>query len=1036
MKTKFSLLLLLFFSLVSWSQQIEVNGQVTAASDGLPLPGVSVIVDGTNRGASTDLDGRYTISVALGEVLQFSYIGFKTQKITVGSQTTLNVVLADDVEALEEIVVIGYGTQTRKEVTGAIASVSGDELLKQPAANALQSIQGKMTGVNIVNTNAPGSQPNIIIRGIGTAAGGDDPLYVVDGVQVNSITNINPADIESFDVLKDASSASIYGMNAANGVVIITTKKGKQGKMKIELSSFYGAKSMLNPVEMANSSQYVRYFNENQVAIGETAFLSPNQPHDTDWYDELTDIGFSNSNNIAISGASDDFSYFFSFNNYNEDGILDNDDYNRNTLRANNSIELFDDRLKISSNISASFIRSFPKPFGAFNAAYRQAPVIPVYYETGQYGQSFWNQSTGIATYLGNPGEIIDRLNSTGNPIMAVDFANEKNNTTDLQGSIQADLQITDYLKASARYTATKSFNKSRAFNDTRGQWLAGDPTRTDEEFQTNQDNNPSVVSWADNSLFYQNSESYRYNVEGFLTFDKTFNSVHNVNAVVGLSRGQRNDVYTMNATGYGVPLQENYWSINFADDGYEKVVNQFYTTPTREQSYFGRVMYNYDEKYYIQANVRRDGSSNFRNDNNEEYYDNFPAVSLGWALSNEEFFNVPSINYLKLKAGWGRVGNSRVPFNQTTITTSAGSNSVNYVFGANQDLAFGAAFGAETFPISWEVTEELNAGFNLSALDNRLDFEFNYYDRNTENAVLLVTPIYTTEGSLSSYDHGAEVSNKGIEINLGWKDYIGEDFSYNIGAVFSTNKNRVENVKSAYDGQVGGSLGNGQITKRLEEGQPLYAWWMYEVEGVWQNEDEINNNASISGALPGHLRYKDQNEDGVIDDKDKKFFGTYLPTFSYGLNLGFNYKNFDLIVEGYGAGGNKVYNGLKGTRINGGENITANVYNTRWNGEGSTNTNPGANRDSYASNYYLEDGDFFRINNITVGYTLKNVLSGVNSLRIYATAQNPFMFTEYTGFTPEIVGGAGGSAANTSGIELSAYPNLKTFLFGVNIEL
>jgi len=1036
MKTKFSLILLLSFTFLSWSQQIEVNGVVTSASDGLPLPGVSIIVEGTSRGVTTDLDGRYTINVVKGEKLNFSYLGFKTQIILIESQTTIDVQLLDDIESLEEVVVIGYGTQKRKEVTGSVASVSGQELLKQPAVNAVQSIQGKMTGVNIINTNAPGSEPNIIIRGIGTAAGGDEPLYVVDGVQVNSITNINPADIESFDVLKDASSASIYGMNAANGVVIITTKKGKQGKMRLEISSFYGAKTMLNPVDMANSSQYVRYFNENQALLGETVFLSNDQPYDTDWYDELTDVGFSNSNNIAISGASENINYFFSFNNYNEDGILSDDDYNRNTIRANNSVDLFNDKLKISSNLSASFIQAFPKPFSAFNSAYRQAPVVPAFYETGQYGQSFWNQTTGIATYLGDPGDVIDRLNSTGNPLMAVDFANQKNNTTDLQGSIQADINITDYLTASARYTATKSFTKVRTFSDTRGQWLAGDPTRTDDEFQTNQDNNPGVVSWANNSLYYSNSESYRYNVEGFLNFEKTFNDVHNVNAVIGLSKGQRNDVYTISARGYGVPYQENYWSIDFADDDYEKVVNQYYSTPTREQSYFGRVMYNYDEKYYLQANIRRDGSSNFKNDNNEEYFDNFPAISAGWTISNESFFNVPFIDFLKIKTGWGRVGNSRVPFNQTTLTTSAASSNVNYVFGANQDLAFGAAYGAETFPISWEITEEINAGFNLTALSNRLDFEFNYYDRNTENAVLLVTPIYTTEGSQNFYDHGAEVSNKGVEIDIKWKDNIGDDFSYNIGAVFSTNKNRVLNVKSAYDGQTGGSLSNGQITKRLEEGQPLYAWWMYETDGVWQNQDEIDNNASISGAQPGHLRYKDQNDDGIIDDNDKKFFGTYLPTYSYGLTLGFNYKNFDFIVEGYGAGGNKVYNGLKGTRINGGENITAEVFNYRWTGEGSTNTYPGANRDSYASNYYLEDGDYFRINNITIGYTLKDIIDGIDSIRLYATAQNPFMFTQYSGFTPEIVGGNGGSAANTAGIELSAYPNLKTFLFGVNIQL
>ncbi|MBU2927667.1 SusC/RagA family TonB-linked outer membrane protein [Winogradskyella psychrotolerans] len=1032
MKTKISLLLMLFVSICAMAQQIEINGVVTSKNDAMPLPGVSIIIKGTSTGTTSDFEGAYSLLVNRGDQVEYSYIGFETVIITIEDETNIDVALVDDVESLSEVVVIGYGTQKRKEVTGAIASVSGAEITKQPAVNALQSIQGKMTGVNIVNTNAPGSEPNIIIRGIGTASSGSDILYIVDGVQVNSITNINPDDIETFDVLKDAASASIYGMNAANGVVIVTTKSGKKGKMKIELSSYYGAKSMLNAVEMANSSQYVRYFNENQMMSGETTFLSPDQPYDTDWYEELTDIGFSNSNNVAISGASDDIKYFFSFNNYTEDGVLDDHDYNRNTIRANNSVDLFEDRLTLSTNLSASFIKSLPKPFSAFNSAYRQAPVIPVYYESGQYGQSYWNQTTGIATYLGASTDVIGSLNSVGNPVAAVEYTNQENNTTDLQGSFQADFNITDDLKVSGRYTGTKSYSKSRSFNDTRALWLISDPTRTDEEFQINQDNNPEVTTYADNSLSYTSSESYRYNLEGFLTYDKTFNSVHNLNAVAGLSRGQRNDVFTMYALGYGVPSQENYWSINFADDGYEKVVSQYYSTPTREQSYFGRVMYNYDGKYFLQANIRRDGTSNFKNDTNEDYFDNFPAVSAGWSISNEDFFNVSFIDFLKLKAGWGQVGNSRVPFNQSTITTSTGSSSVNYVFGANQDLVFGAAYGAEILPISWEITEELNAGFNLSAFDSRLNAEFNYYNRNTKNAILLVTPIYTTEGSGSFYDHGAEVTNKGIEIDLKWRDNITDDLSYNIGAIFSTNKNNVENVKSAYDGQVGGSLGNGQITKRLEEGQPLYSWWMYDVEGVWQNQEEIDNGASISGALPGHLKYSDLNDDGIIDDKDKKFFGSYLPTYSYGLSLGLNYKNVDLIIEGYGAGGNKIYNGLKGTRINGGENIAEDVFNYRWTGEGSTNSDPGANRDSYASSYYLEDGDYFRINNITLGYTLKDVIKGVSSVRLYATAQNPFMFTKYSGFTPEIIG----SSAGTGGIELSAYPTLKTFLFGVNIEL
>lgn len=1012
----------------------EISGKVVDPNN-TPLPGAEITIEGKSDYAITDFDGNFTITAQEGDVLNIKYLGFRSKKITVDANTNFDITLEEDLAQLDEVVVIGYGTQKKSDVTGSVSSVKSEEILKQPAPNALQSVQGKMSGVNIVNTNAPGSAPNVTIRGASSASSGAQVLYIIDGIQGADITQINPADIETMDVLKDAASAAIYGMDAANGVIIITTKKGKQGKMKISLDSYYGAKSMLNPVKMANASQYVQFFNENQLAIGESNMLATNQQYDTDWYDALTDVGFTNSNNVAISGASEKINYFFSFNNYNEDGILENNDYRRNTLRANNSIKLFDDRLTISSNVNVAFSAATPKPFSAFNSAYRQAPIIPTYYPNGTFGQSYWNRTTGIATYEAAPGEIVGRLNSIGNPLAAVYFANERNTGTNLQGTFQAELKITDYLKATSRFAATKNYTRYVGYNDILGQWLA-DPTQTLQQFEDFKEQNPESTNYAYNSLSRSNSESYRYNWDSFLTFDKVFDQKHNVSALVGFTKGMRNDYYYMGGTAYEVPAQSQYWSLDLSQNSnYDKTVTQYRTTPTTQLSYFGRLQYNYDSKYYFQANFRRDGVSTFKNQSesvsNADYYGNFPSFSAGWAISNEKFFDVEAINFLKVKAGWGKLGNSEVPFNSYTLLTSPGSSNTNYVFGPGQEFIYGAAYGADIVPISWEVTEETNLGLDFAMFDSRLSGNVNYYNRNTKNAILLVRPILNSGNSESYYDHGAEVLNKGFELELNWRNRVTEDFSYNIGGTFSTNKNSVENVKPAYDGQTGGSLNNGRITKRLEEGQPLYAWWMYEVEGVWQTQDEIDNNASISGAIPGHLRYRDQNGDGIIDDKDKKFFGSYLPTYNFGLNLGVNYKNFDLIVEGYGAGGNKIYNGIKGTRIDGGENIAADVFNNRWTGAGSTNAHPGANRDAEASNYYLEDGDYFRINNITLGYTFSK-MDYVSKVRIYATAQNPFIFTKYSGFTPEIIGSAGGNG----GVDLSAYPNNKTFLFGVNIEL
>jgi len=1042
MKAKITLFILLFFVTSSMlAQEITVSGEVTNTEDGMPLPGVNVIVLGTSRGVSTDFDGLYSINVSKGEVLEFSYLGFKTYSVVIQNQTNLNVSLVPDIASLNEVVVIGYGTQKRSEVTGAISSIKTEELLKQPALNATQSIQGKLSGVNIINSDAPGATPKVIIRGIGTASAGEQVLYIVDGIQVTGITNINPADIETIDVLKDASSSAIYGMDAANGVVIITTKKGKKGKTKIELSSFYGAKSVLNQVEMANSSQYITYFNENQTAIGgnNSYQLAPasQQPADTDWYDALTDIGFSNSNNISLSGASDVSNYFFSYNNYNEDGVLDDQDLSRNTLRLNNTFNFFEDKLKVTSSVSGSFTKSTPKPFGAFNEAYRQAPIVPVYYPDGHFGTNDVNRTTGVQGYIAAPGESIGSLNSIGNPVANVFFTNNKNFATDLQGIIEAELKITDFLKFSSRVGMTKSFGRNRSFNDIRGRYvLAGDPvTNTDQQFQNLQDQNPSNVQYADNSLNYTSTENFSYNWDSFLSFDKVFDDKHTVSAMAGITRGKRDDFYISSITAYGVPPQEQYWSINFANGNYDNISTQRFSTYTTQLSYFGRVLYNFDGKYLAQVNFRRDGVSTFKD--NDQFFGNFPSFSLGWVLSEEDFFNVNGIDFLKIRGGWGEIGNSRVPFNEFSFNTNSGSNNVNYVFGVNQDFVLGASLGAQVFPISWEVTEETNLGLEFKTFNSRLSSTVEVYDRRTKDAILLVLPVRNSPNDASFYDTGADVTNKGFEIELGWKDNITDDLSYNLGVVYSYNKNNVENVKAAYDGQTGGSLNNGQITKRLQEGQPLYAWWMYEAEGVWQNQNEIDNNPRVGSPRPGHLRYKDQNEDGVIDDRDKKFFGSYIPKYNLGLTLGINYKNFDFSVDAFGAGGNKIYNGLKGTRIDGGENITADVFNQRWTGEGTTNIHPGANRDAIASSYYLEDGDYLRINNMTLGYTIKNVIDEISKIRIYATAQNPFLFTKYSGFTPELVGSNNNSSPEgQAGIELTAYPNIKTFLFGVNIEL
>lgn len=1018
--------------------QNTITGTVTDANN-QPLPGANIVVEGTNRYAVTDFDGNFSIEASQGEVLEVTYVGFEARQITVGDQASLTIVLQEDTAELDEVVVVGYGTQKKSDITGAVSSIKAEDIVKQPALTAVQSIQGKVAGVNIVSSDAPGATPTVMVRGLGTAEGGRAPFYVVDGQPTQDIRSINPSDIESIDFLKGASYANIYGIRAANGVILITTKRGKKGKPVFKVNSFYGVKSALNKVKMANADQYTTFFNEESAAV-DGFLLQENQRFNTDWYDELLQLGSINSNSFSVSGAGDAVDYFFSYNFYQEEGILKDNKYSRGTIRNNNTYHLFDDKFRITQNVNITYTNEAPKPFGAFNNAYRQSPLVPVYYDNGRFGQSFVNQTTGNVTYESGPGETVGRLYPHGNPVADVYYRDQDINTTTLQGQITAELDITDYLKATTRFGATKFYSKNNTYNPIRERWLNADPRRTVEEFEAGRvpDEEDGTISteFANNSYRVIDEEYFRWNIEGFLTFNKSFDD-HNLSATVGLSRENYGGREKIEALAYDVFEEKRLRSLGRKTSSFfENTVNQEFNQSTNLQSYFGRVEYDYAKKYFLRAVLRRDGTSDFVTGDN--YFETFPAVSLGWTISKENFLKESTfLSHLKLFTGWGKLGNANVPFNIQQIETNAGSGNQNYVFGPTQSLIFGASFGSPVVPLQWEVTEEWEAGFDFAFFNSKLSGTLDYYNRRNTNAIINVQNILNSEAEGNFLAHAAEVSNTGIEALVNWKDNINENFSYNLSVNFSTNRNRVENVTPGYDGATGGSLGNGQITKRLKEGQPLFAWWMYEAEGVWQNQEEIDNNASIGGAAPGHLRYKDQNEDGVIDDRDKKYFDSYIPTFNYGVNIGVQYKQFDFSLDGFGVGGNKVYNGLANTRL-GGENITAEAFNDRWTGEGSTNTHPGANRDAVASSYWLEDGGFFRINNITLGYTF-NELSLFNRVRFYVTAQNPFMFTNYSGFTPELNRSGNneyGNPTGTTGIELAAYPTTRTFIFGVNLQL
>lgn len=1025
-----------------YAQTNTITGTVTD-NNAEPLIGVTVRVQGTSTGTITDIDGNYSIAAKPNETLEFSFVGMKPQLIAVDSKTKIDVALEEDATMLTETVVIGYGTAKKADLTGSIGNVNAETIMKQPGLNAVQSVQGKIAGVNIIGDDAPGSTPNVVIRGLGTALGGRIPLYIVDGFPVDNIQNINSSDIVSMDILKDASSASIYGVRAANGVILITTKKGQTGAPKISVESYVGIKSILHRVDMANARQYAIYNNEAKIATYGTDvnLLSENQPFDTDWYDELIRTGISTNNVASISGGSKVVDYYFSYNFYDEDGMLDGQNFQRTTIRNNNVFKFFNDRLKFNQNLNISFSNEHTKPYGAFNEAYRQTPIIPTKYPTnGRYAMPYAYTDSGLGVVDsetgGNPTE---QLSDVGNPLYTVDRTNDYNKTLTIQGGIEGSFEVTDYLTLNTRFGATKYISNDRSFVNIKNNWIQSEPfTRTEQSFADQKALNPNSTNWANNSLTLKDVNTYRWAWEGFATFNKNFD-LHHVELTAGLSREEQGIGSESELIGYEVPSKPQYWSMNHASGDYSPFVDQFYYTPRALASYFGRLQYNFDNKYYLSATIRRDGSSTFKA--SQEYWGTFPSVGLGWTISRENFMqNVKFIDYLKLRGTWGKLGNQDVPLNVSQIMTAAGSDSYNYVFGNDQHMVYGAAMGSPALGLTWEVTREWGLGLDFATANDRLTGSLDYYDKRNTNTILDVAPILNSEYRQNYYAHGAEISNRGFEVNLGWTDKLANGLSYEVSANYSYNKNEVLNVVPAHDGSTGGSLNNGIITKRLLEGQPVYAWWMYEADGVWQTQEEIDNaEAKYGTPKPGQLKYKDQNKDGVIDNRDKAFFGSYLPTSSYGIHLGLGYKDIDFSIDGYGVAGNKVYNGLLSARF-GGENITADTFDNRWTGPNSTNEHPGAARDYEASSYYLESGAFFRINNITLGYTLNDLVFKGSKLRFYITAQNPFIFTGYKGFSPEISGispdmTSAGEPNTTAGIELAAYPTTRNFIFGLNLQ-
>jgi TonB-linked SusC/RagA family outer membrane protein len=1000
------LLTALFFSALCIklsAQDRQVTGKVTGAEDGLPVPGVNVLVQGTNKGTTTDADGNYSIQLSSGEsVLVFTFVGFKPATIAVNNQTAINVALESDVTSLDEVVVVGYGEQRKIDITGAVANVEAEEITKQPVVNPISALQGRVAGVQITNSGQPGAAPTIRIRGTGTIAGQTGPLYVVDGVWYDDISFLNPADIASVSVLKDASSQAIYGVRAANGVVLITTNRGKKGSVSISYNGFVGNQVPTNQVEMASGPEYAQMINELDALNGATPrYDDPNAFGTTDWFRQILRNASISNHQISVSGGGERSTFNFSVGYLNQEGLVEGNDFERYTARLQNDFEVFD-FLKVGYTVTGAINKSDDAPGGIFNQLYSASPITPVYYADGTYGDP--NDYRAGSSNLFNPQATVDFFDQgsqnyrmTGNVFAELSFL--KNFT--FRTSIGGDFGQNELLQYTPEYVATLS--------------------------QRN------TIS----QLRRERSEIRNWILENTLAYNFQLGDEHSLRALIGQS-GQRYKFYKVEASVQDVP--------NSSDGDYYFDLGDPSTFLLNDEgdlstvaSYFARVDYSFRDRYLLTATYRADGASKFGSNDRWGY---FPSIGVGWILSEESFMADQGIfDYLKVRGSWGRIGNSGVPNNTAVLRVT---QIPEYSFVSGGTIAPGANIASIVPPTTvWERGVGTDFGLEAGFLDNRLTAEIDYYIRDTEDAVFGI-PVLGSLGLNSSQIEGNQATfrNSGWEFAVTWNDQRSEDFSYSVSANLGINNNEVLSVTSGRNPifQSVGTTG-GAINTRTIVGEPIGHFWGYRVVGVFQDIEDVNSYTGANGQLiqptaqPGDFKYADINNDGVIDGKDNVILGNPNPRYLYGINTTWRYKAFDLTFDIQGVGGVEIYNATLGARF-GTENFTKDFYDNRWTEDRPSNEYPSANiggGQNYRSNsFYVENGAYVRLRNIQIGYNVPTAAisrSRISSLRIYANAQNALTLTKYRGMTPEI-----GGAPTRAGVDTNVYPIFATYNVGVNV--
>lgn len=984
-------------------QAKTVTGTVTDVS-GEPIIGANIRIKGTTTGTITDIDGNFSIEAEPQSVIEVSYIGYLTQETVINNQKSIRFLLKEDTKTLDEVVVIGYGVQKKADLTGSVANINTEKLNTQSNANIGQALQGKIAGVDIVSQGgAPGSGTRIMVRGIGTLNNAS-PLYIVDGMNMNSIDHINPNDIASIDVLKDASSAAIYGSRAANGVIIVTTKEGSntEGKPIIDLSVNLGISTASKFLDMLDAKGWAEVTTIARQAIGKPALDMAtdlaNKP-DNDWQDIMFRPALMQNYNLAVKGGGKYSTYYTGLGYFNQDGIVKGTNYQRYNIQSKNDYKrgIF----SAGTNLIISF--SHDKPLhqelrgGMIGTILQSVPTLEKYDDTREGG------------YGGTYGDVVN----IPHPLAIIDdnIMDRYNENVKIFANLYAQIELFKGLKYKLNLTPDFSFERYKNYLNKYDFGLA---TNSITQLTERQRRRRNIL------------------VENLLTFDRTFGE-HKISALAGYTY---QDSRFRHIQAYGEGLPQGLEEIDAATTNRSNEGNSWRSVLT---SILGRVFYSYQNKYLFTATIRRDGSSKFGKNNRYGY---FPSFSLGWNVAEEKFMeNVHWLDQLKLRGGYGVLGNQEIDNYQYSSTITTG---INYPDG-NGGLLQGAFPKNFANPdIKWEETAMTNVGIDFMAFNNRLSLTADYYVKNTKDILLTVPIPISSGGANDPIRNAGKIRNNGFEFNLGWMDQPNPDISYGINLIGSFNKNKVIAMGSESGSIKGGSTNQNITTSETKAGYPIGGYWLISTAGYFNSQEEVDAYAKDGkkiqpAAEPGDIKFVDANNDGVINDDDRVFQGSPFPDFTFALNGNMRYKNFDLSIGLQGVLGNKIYNATRQTLedVTKGSNFLASCLDY-WTPENKNASHPrltwdDPNRNTRAeSDRYLENGSYLRLRSVQLGYTFPQTWfkGAIQHARVYINAENLFTITSYSGYSPDV----NADNANYRGFDNFIYPTNRTFMLGLNV--